>query len=231
MSERLLIIAAHPDDETLGCGGTIARHTAAGDPVRVVFLAEGVTARYDPKDFNTPLVVEQSKRRNMNAIKALGILGVPKNAIHLNTRPCCRLDQVPQIDLVKQIEQHINDFSPTALYTHWPHDTNVDHRLAFKSTLTAVRPLDGKAPKRVCSFEAPSSTEWNPTIPFHANVFHDISDYINLKIDALRAYDDEMRPAPHPRSEEVVRALATYRGSQVGVSQAEGFNLIRSLVK
>jgi len=231
MSERVLIIAAHPDDETLGCGGTIARYAADGDAVRVVFLAEGVTARFDPEDFDTDEVREKSERRNQNAVKALGILGVPEDAVHLNARPCCRLDQVPQIDLVKQIEGHVNDFAPTSLYTHWPHDTNVDHRLAFKAVLTAVRPLDEKAPRLICSFEAPSSTEWNTGKPFHANLFNDITDFIDLKISALRAYEDEMRSPPHPRSEEVVRALATYRGSQVGVARAEGFNLIRSLAK
>lgn len=229
MDERILVIAAHPDDEVLGCGGTIARVAGFGAAVRVVFLAEGVTARFDPCDFVTPDVRQRSERRNRNALKALDILGVPADQVFVHTRPCCRLDAVPLIDLTKEVERHIAEFQPTRVFTHSTDDPNVDHGLAFRATLVAVRPLDGSPVRAVYSYEVLSSTEWNTTSPFMPTAFFDIGGTIDRKLAALAAYEDEMRPAPHPRSPEVVRALAQFRGAQAGVGHAEGFALVRSL--
>lgn len=227
--ERILVVAAHPDDEVLGCGGTIARFVALGHQVRVMFLAEGITARYDPPEFERPDVVAQIERRNANGVRALGILGVPAESVFLSQRYCCRLDQVPQIELVKDIEGHIREFEPTRILTHGPSDANVDHRLAHSCILPAVRPLGGPRIRAIYGFEVLSSTEWNPTAPFPATAFFDISEWMDAKLNALRAYEDELREAPHPRSESVVRALAAYRGAQVGVQYAEGFMLVRAL--
>ena len=226
---RVLVVAAHPDDEILGCGGTIARLTAEGAVLRVVFLAEGITARYDPEEFDRPDVVAQSRERNDNAFKALALLGVATEEVFVSDRPCCRLDQVPQIDLVKEIEGHVRDFRPSELMTHAALDTNVDHRLAHQATLAAIRPLDNRHLRRVLAFEVLSSTEWNPTGAFHANAFYEIGERVEDKIAAMAAYGDEMRQPPHPRSAEVIRALARFRGAQAGVDFAEGFTLIRSL--
>lgn len=226
---RLLVVAAHPDDEVLGCGGTIARYRDVGDDVRVVFLAEGVTARFDPSQFDTPEVRERSARRNANALRAMAVLGVPPDQVFVEQRPCCRLDQVPQIDLVKQIERHIADFRPTELFTHAAADTNVDHRMAHQAVLTAVRPLNRTYLETVAAFEVLSSTEWNPTVPFPATLFYDIGVGMERKVAALAAYEDEMMPAPHPRSETVLRALAQYRGAQAGVAYAEAFSIIRQV--
>ena len=228
-AERLLVIAAHPDDEVLGCGGTIARFSDAGSDVRVVFIAEGVTARYDPPQFDEPDVVAAIKRRNDNAVRALAVLGVPADAVHLSRRHCCRLDQAPQIDIVKQIERHIAEFAPTHLFTHAAADANVDHGVVHRAALAACRPLNHKAPRVILAFEVLSSTEWNPLAPFRAQVFYDIDATMDRKVTALAAYEDEMRPAPHPRSEEVVRALARYRGAQAGLAYAEGFAVIRQV--
>ena len=227
--DRLLIIAAHPDDEVLGCGGTIARFADLGVEVRIVFLAEGVTARFDPPEFETDEVQAAIRRRNENAFKAGALLGVDRQSIFLNQRHCCRLDQVPQIDLVKEIESHIRDFGPTVLMTHAAADTNVDHGVVHRAVLTATRPLGLPRLRTILAFEVLSSTEWNPTAPFPATAFYDIEGTIDRKIGALRAYGDEMREPPHPRSEHAIRGLAAFRGAQGGFVYAEGFSLIRSV--
>lgn len=227
--ERLLIVAAHPDDEVLGCGGTIARAADAGAAVRVIFLAEGVTARFNPDQFDNPEVRAWSERRNANAFRALDVLGVPAGQVFVQTRPCCRLDGVPLIDLTKEIERHMGDFQPTRVFTHSPDDPNVDHGAAFRATLVAIRPLNRPWLRAVYSFEVPSATEWNPTSPFAPNAFFDITDGMDRKVAALAAYEDEMCPPPHPRSEEVLRGLARFRGAQAGLAYAEGFALVRSV--
>ncbi|WP_417260805.1 MULTISPECIES: PIG-L deacetylase family protein [Pseudomonadota] len=227
--ERVLVIAAHPDDEVLGCGGTMARYRALGCSVRVVFLAEGVTARFTPEQFGTPEVIEKSALRNANAVTAIAALGVDAEQVFLSERPCCRLDQVPLLDLTKQIESHIRDFHPTRLFTHSADDPNVDHGVAHRAVLPAVRPLSGQSLRAVFAFEVLSSTEWNPLKPFAPTVFHDITDHMDQKVAAMTAYDDEMHPAPHPRSPEVIRALGRFRGAQAGLPYAEGFALIRGI--
>ncbi len=229
MTERLLVVAAHPDDEVLGCGATIAKFRDAGHSVRVVFLAEGVTARYQPEQFDDPKVQAESQRRNDNAYKALAVLGVEREQVFVNHRHCCRLDQVPIIDLTKEIECHIKDFRPSQLFTHWANDINVDHGLTHRAVLAATRPIERDNLARIQAFEVLSSSEWNTTTAFPANAFHDVTDQIERKLEAMAAYEDEMRPAPHPRSAEVIRALAVFRGAQAGVHFAEAFSLIRSL--
>lgn len=226
---RTLIVAAHPDDEVLGCGGTIARLRQAGAPVRVLFLAEGITARYNPPQFNDAKVIAEIERRNLNAINALDLLGVAKADVFTAQRHCCRLDEVPLIDLSKEIERHIKDFKPQRLFCHAPDDVNVDHRLCHHATLAAVRPLDDGKITGVFAFEVLSSTEWNTLKPFGPTAFVDISATLERKVAAMAAYEGEMRSAPHPRSAEVICALATYRGAQAGVTAAEGFALMRGL--
>lgn len=228
-ADRLLVVAAHPDDEVLGCGGTIARFADEGKEIRIIFLAEGITARYNPSQFQEAAVQAAIKRRNDNAIKALAVLGVTADAVFLGQRYCCRLDQVPMIELVKEIERHIAEFAPTHLFTHASADTNIDHGLVHRAVLTATRPLAKTAPREILAFEVLSSTEWNATVPFPAQVFYDVGASIDRKVKALAAYEDEMRAPPHPRSEAVVRALACYRGAQVGLAHAEGFAVIRQV--
>ncbi len=229
-AERILVAAAHPDDEVLGCGGTIGKYRKAGHDVRVVFLAEGITARYDPDQFELPDVKAKIERRNANAKRALAILGVDGKAVFTSQRYCCRLDQTPLIELTKEIERHLIDFKPTRLFTHSTGDTNVDHGFVHRAVLAAARPIAQERRLRaIYAFEVLSSSEWNPLQPFAPTVFHDITGFIDAKLSALAAYEDEMRAAPHPRSPEVVRALATYRGAQMGAAFAEGFVLVRGL--
>lgn len=228
---RVLVVAAHPDDETLGCGGTIARFRAANAPVRVVCLAEGITARYDPPEFDEPRVRDEIEKRAANARRAIGLLGVPDSEIHLDGRFCCRLDTVPQIEITKAIEKHARAFEPTVVLTHAAYDTNVDHSIVQRCVLAALRPYHFPDVRALLAFEVLSSTEWNPTAPFRADFFVDVTATIDRKIAALAAYDNEMRPSPHPRSEEAVRGLARYRGAQAGIGWAEGFQTLRVMVR
>lgn len=227
--ERLLVVAAHPDDEVLGCGGSIARCLDTGAAVRVIFLAEGISARYTPEEFDNPDVVAAIKRRNDNAFRALAILGVPDEEIFVEDRYCCRFDQVPQIDLIRQIERHTREFQPTRVCMHAAHDTNIDHRIAHEASLTALRPVEGSSVRAIYAYEVLSSTEWNPVHPFRPQVFADITSSVDRKIRAMRTYEDEMRYPPHPRSEDVIRGLARYRGAQAGLAYAEAFQLIRGV--
>ena len=136
---------------------------------------------------------------------------------------------MPQIDLVKEIEGHIRDFRPSRLMTHWSEDTNVDHCIAHRAVLAATRPIGIPFLERILAFEVLSSSEWNTTAAFPANAFVDVSDHIDRKVEAMAAYGNELRQPPHPRSAEVIRSLARFRGAQAGVQFAEAFSLIRSL--
>ena len=224
--ERLLVVAAHPDDETLGCGGTIARFRRAGAAVRVVCLAEGTSVRFPREESEGAVAQAALREREANARKALSILGVAANEVFLDRRRCCELDTVPQVDLVKAIEQHMREFRPTRLYTHVASDTNVDHRMVHCAVLAAARPLWPDL-KEVAAFEVPSSTDWNPSAPFTPTLFVDISETVKSKLAAAVAYGGEMPPPPHSRSIESLEALARVRGSQAGAMFAEGFQLIR----
>lgn len=224
---RVLVVAAHPDDETLGCGGTIARFRQAGAEVRVFCLAEGITARYEVAAFETPAVLAEIAQRAANGRRALALLGVPDAEIFFDERLCCRLDTLAETEIVKAIERHARAFQPTIVLTHAGFDTNVDHRIIHRAVLAAFRPYHFPEVRAVLSFEVLSSTEWNPSEPFHADVFVDIGATMEAKLAALAAYGDEIKPPPHPRSMDVVRGLARYRGAQAGVEWAEAFHLLR----
>jgi LmbE family N-acetylglucosaminyl deacetylase len=226
--ERLLVVAAHPDDETLGCGGTIARFRKAGAAVRIVCLAEGTSVRFPREEKEGAAAKAALAEREANARKALSILGVEAGEFFLDRRVCCELDAVPQVDLVKAIERHLQEFRPTRLYTHAAADSNVDHRMVHWAVLAAARPL-WPTLAEIAAFEIPSSTDWNPAAAFAPTLFVDVCDTIELKLAAAAAYGAEMPPPPHPRSLKGLEALARVRGGQVGVNFAEGFQLIRRL--
>jgi LmbE family N-acetylglucosaminyl deacetylase len=217
----VLVIAAHPDDEVLGCGGTIARHSAAGDEVHVVILAQGLMARPQAK-------AEDLEALRRAAREAGDTLGVADLTLH--DYPDNRLDTIPRLDVTRFIESHIERVLPEIVYTHHRGDVNIDHVRANECTLAACRQIPGQSLRRLLFFEVPSSSEWGPGAePFIPNWFVDISRTLDRKAAALRAYASEMRPSPHPRSEEAVTHLARWRGATAGVPAAEAFVLARNV--
>lgn len=228
MPQSILVVAAHPDDEVLGCGGTIARHADQGDLVRVLIVAEGATSRQGQRDR------EQAANMLTNlaqaAQKASTILGAVD--LELMDLPDNRLDSLDRLDLIKQIETRIVRHQPQVVYLHHAGDVNVDHRRLHEAVVTACRPFPGQTVRRLLSFEVASSTEWQPpgSAPaFHPNWFVDISSQWERKCLALEAYASEMRPWPHARSIESLEHLARWRGAQVGVNAAEAFYLLRQI--
>lgn len=223
-SRRILAIVAHPDDEVLGCGGALARHAAHGDDVWIVILADGQTSREDGAGAAT------IAKREAAAHAAGSLLGAKQVLLH--GLPDNRLDTQPRLGLAKIVEKHIQEIAPDVVYTHHIGDVNVDHRYVHEATVTACRPQPGHPVKTLLFFEIPSSTEWQPPFsggPFLPNWFVDISDVLKCKMEALRAYNDEMRPWPHPRSYEAVEHLARVRGATVGCAAAEAFMLGRAI--
>jgi N-acetylglucosamine malate deacetylase 1 len=224
-----LTVAAHPDDEVLGCGGTMARLVEEGWQVHVLILAEGATSRAAVRD-RAGHAVELCNLAHaaQAAATALGIAGV-----RLLAFPDNRMDHVELLDVVKVVEEEIGRLKPTRIYTHHRDDLNVDHRIVHDAVSAAARPQPGACVREVLTFEVPSATEWRLSgsgVPFVPSVFVDIGRTLEKKRRALEAYAGEMRPFPHPRSIEAVEHLARWRGASAGMVAAEAFQLARALV-
>jgi LmbE family N-acetylglucosaminyl deacetylase len=218
---RILTVAAHPDDETLGAGGTMAWHAAKGDRVWVCVLADGVTSRHGR-------VAQQAEC----AQRACEILGVER--LVMVGLPDQRLDTVSLLDIITPVEQCIAELAPDVVLTHFPGDVNEDHRLVSRAVMVATRPVAGSHVRKVCAFEVPSSTDWAPPIPgsvFAPNLYVDISDTLDTKLTAMKAYADtyvsEVRPYPHPRSLEALTVYGQRHGIVAGMRAAEPFMLLR----
>ena len=176
--KKILIVAAHPDDEVLGCGATIRKSINAGDEVSVVFMADGVTSRPSEK------AEELIAKREENSIKACTVLGIEKPTFF--RLPDNRMDATPLLDIVRMLEKVINTFRPQIIYTHHGGDLNIDHRITHQAVMTSCRPVPGSFVKEIYSFEVPSSTEWSsPTMggSFEPTVFVDISEFLEVKIN------------------------------------------------
>ena len=224
--KRILIVAAHPDDEVLGLGGTIAK-ISGEHQVYVAILGEGVTSRFPHRSEANSALVEELQTDARAVAKLLGVTTIVFEGL-----PDNRFDQLPLLEIVKRVERLIEDLRPVTIYTHHPGDLNIDHVITFRATLTATRPVQGCPVKDVYTFEVPSSTEWGFEClapGFRPSVFVDISGTIETKIRAIQTYSSEMRPFPHPRSPEALRAIARRWGSVAGVDYAEAFELIRSV--
>lgn len=224
MSKQVLIIAAHPDDETYGSGGCIARHVRQGDSVSVLILTDGVTARHNE--------LELQKAAARKACKTLGVENV-----HFAGLQDQRLDGTPLLEVINPIHERIQALRPAVVYTHHRGDVNQDHRVVFAATLVAARPFGDSPIKRLICYEVPSSTEWAPPFAewaFLPDIYVDIQETLEKKLSAIEAYEEtfesEVKPFPHPRSPEAVRIYAHNRGLNVGMQYAEAFMLVRELI-
>ncbi len=224
----ILVVAAHPDDEILGCGGTLAWHAARDDTVHVLIVAEGATSRdsrRDPDGREPELTA--LKTATSLAAAAIGaeeprMLGLPDN----------RLDTLPLLDVIKPIEAIVDAVKPEIVYTHHAGDLNVDHRIVHQAVVTACRPLPGAPVRAIYAFETPSSTEWQTAgAAFRPQRWVDIEPFLRCKMRALEAYEAEMRPFPHARSFDAVEALARWCGASAGLKAAECFMIVRELVR
>lgn len=220
MNKSVLVVAAHTDDEALGCGGTIAKHVAHGDTVYAVFLADGVSSRTYSSE-------QELAERNSAAKKAHKILGITKS--FMLGFPDNRMDTVSLLDIVQKLELVVDDVQPQIVYTHHNGDLNIDHRITHQATLTACRPVPGSPVREIYAFEVLSATEWNApgAGSFMPSVFVDISDQLETKMQALVEYELEMRDPPHSRSIVNAMRLAELRGSSVGVGAAEAMIAVR----
>ncbi|MDI1291037.1 MAG: PIG-L family deacetylase [bacterium] len=213
---RVLVVAAHADDDVLGCGATMARLASEGAAVRVEFLSDGVASRdMQPQD---------AAARRADAVRALAALGVDE--VEFGEFPDNAMDTVSRLDVCKRVSQTVEQFEPDTVLTHSVTDLNVDHRITAEAALVASRPQPGSPVRRVLNFEVPSSTGWRPSGDRFDPRFHmDVTDFVAAKLAALHEYDIEMRPWPHARSYEAVEALMRWRGSAVGVEAAESYEV------
>jgi LmbE family N-acetylglucosaminyl deacetylase len=222
---RILTVAAHPDDETLGAGGTMARLASQGHEIWVCILTDGVTARHHHIDQQLEC-----------AIRAGDVLGVSK--VVFCGLPDQLLDGMPLLDVITPIEKCMAEFEPQVVFTHFNQDANQDHRVAFQATLVATRPVEWSSVERLLCYETASSTEWAPPFPgtvFAPNVYVDITSTLPVKLEAMRQYEatfaGEVQPYPHPRSYEAITVYARRHGVAAGVGAAEPFMLVRHVVR
>lgn len=221
----VLCVAAHPDDEVLGVGGTLARHAADGDAVHVCLLSGGVASRYD----GGGTADDARRERRRHAERACSALGA---TVSFHDFPDNQFDSVPLLDIVQTVEGEVDEHAPDIVYTHHYGDLNVDHELACRATVTATRPLPDSGVRRVFGFETLSASEWavrDPSNAFQPTTFVDVSASLDRKLEALRSYESELRELPHPRNPETVRRNAQVWGAKAGVDAAEPFELLRAV--
>ena len=218
---RVVVIAAHPDDELLGAGGTLARHVRDGDEVHAIIVADGASSRYPDELVST---LEKQARR---AAEVIGF-----TSLQFLSLPDQRLDTVPLIELTQRLEGVLDEIEPGTVYTHFPEDVNADHRLVSRCAWTACRPYARPQLQKFAVFETPSSTEWAWPMPgteFRPNQFVDVTDTLETKIAAMECYETELRDYPHPRSNRALRERAAYWGSHVGRLAAEPLLVLREV--
>ena len=222
-SKKVLIVAAHPDDEVLGCFGTVARLIKEGYEAYTLILGEGKTSRDEER------VVEDHKddieELNEEIQKANDIIGIKK--VFVESFPDNRFDSVDLLDIIKVISKVKEEVKPDIIFTHYEHDLNIDHQITYKAVITATRPMEDECVKEIYSFEILSSTEWNYPISFSPDTYYDISNTLNSKIKAMKEYTSELCEYPHPRSLEGIELNAKYQGMRIGKQAAEAFKSIR----
>ena len=226
--KRVLVVAAHPDDEILGVGATVAKHVAQGDEVYALILGEGQTSRGEHREDISQGVVEELHKNTMESASKVGYRNV-----YFENFPDNRFDQVDLLDIVKAVEHKIREIQPEIIYTHYSGDLNIDHQYTARAVLTATRPIGDYPVKEIYAFETLSSTEWNFDYSvqpaFSPNVYVDITEYYDKKEAAMNCYVSELCQYPHPRSLEGMDVLSRTRGIAAGMKRAEAFMLIRCM--
>jgi LmbE family N-acetylglucosaminyl deacetylase len=218
MNKNILVVAAHPDDEVLGCGGTVARHTSAGDSVTAVIVCEGESLRYGPNGV----------RQNEHSQKAASILGV-KDLRALGF-PDQRLDTFTLTDIITPLENIIREVKPQVVYCQFGGDINYDHKMVFNALLVATRPTEHYL-EAVYAFDTASSTEWGHPRTFIPDTWVDISGTLEQKLEAMACYESEVRPYPHPRSLQALRNRAAAWGNQRCMDAAEVFVTVQRVLR
>lgn len=224
---KILVIAAHPDDEVLGCGATIKKWTADGSQAYALILAQGITSRSGEADVREKL--EALKNDSLEASRIVGY-----KTVLFEEFPDNRMDSVDLLDVIHKIEAYIEKMKPEIIFTHHHADLNIDHRITYEAVITACRPHAGSSVKSIYSFQIPSSTEWH--FPYHKNAFSpntfvDVTKTVQTKIAAFSRYKSEIRETPHPRSAEIIGTIAKQWGSVANMEYAEAFELIYAVVK
>ena len=220
MSKSIVAIFAHPDDEILACGASLAKHALSGATIRILLLATGLAAR-------GPAASSATDELRNHARRAAETIGA--KSVEFGDFPDNRMDTVPLLDVIQAIEEFLGEKTPDILYTHHDGDLNIDHQVVQRAVLTACRPVPGRGAHEIRSCEINSSTEWNSGFPntFVPNMYEPVSNTIDRKVKALECYTGEIQEFPHPRSAQGVRTLATLRGMECGVESAEAFALAR----
>ena len=222
---RILVIVAHPDDEILGVGATIAKRVKAGDEIYALILGEGQTSRWKHRDMADSSVVKELHMDTMNAVDVIGYKDV-----FFENLPDNRFDSIDLLDVVKCVEYYIQDIKPEVIYTHHLGDLNIDHQITHKAVLTATRPIGEYSVREIYAFETLSSSEWNfgnKEGAFFPTYFEDITDFLDMKCKAMEAYKTELCEYPHPRSLRMLKAVAEKWGAMIGCEFAEAFEVIR----
>lgn len=218
---RVLVIAAHPDDEVLGCGATLARLKTEGAELFVAIVSEGWSVQYPGQ----PEMLEKKQQAAQNAINALG-----GGKVFFGNLPNLRLDTIPVITVNSFLEQIVQEVKPNIVFTHQAHDLNHDHRIVHQASLVACRPWSEHVISAIFSYPILGVSNFGNTRPeFSPNVFFECEKFYPSKIAALEAYSMEIRPFPHPRSPEAIEAQGRIYGSLCDSTWAEAFTLIRQV--
>ena len=227
-NQKILNLAAHQDDEVLGCGGLIVKAIKNKAKVKLLTLSDGVSSRFNNFSLKNPEIINSIKKRTNEAIKAQKILGIKD--FFFGKFPDNRLDHVPLLDIIKMIEFHVKKFKPNMVLTHNQYETNIDHKIAYKATEVISRPTKKNTIKKVYSFEIPCSVNWTFNKKFNPTTYINIQKEFNKKIKAWNCYASEAQPFPFPRSAKALKVLAMYRGMQSGLIMAEAFRLEREII-
>ncbi|SHH67244.1 PIG-L deacetylase family protein [Desulfosporosinus lacus] len=224
---KILVIAAHPDDEILGLAGTVKKYINSGYKAYCSILGEGMTSRTPHREDTPKGLIDSLQNQTLQAAKIIGF-----ERVYFSDFPDNRFDSVGLLDIIKEVDKYVQLIKPDIIYTHHYGDLNIDHRKTFEAVITACRPVREYCVKEIYCFETLSSTEWNFQYgdnTFKPNVFVNIEDTLQAKLDAMECYQTELGEYPHPRSLKALEVIAAKWGTVVGRNYAEAFELIRKV--